>query len=123
MRRILLKSKIHAATVTAADLEYEGSVTIDQALLDAVDIVPFEQVDIYDVTNGERLTTYAIAGEAGSGDVCINGAAAHLVRPGHRIIIAAYAEFEEPSCRDHQPKIIVVDGSNRPVQLDPVAGQ
>ena len=81
MRRTLLKSKLHRATITAAELHYEGSVTIDAELLEAADIVPYEQVDIYDVTNGQRITTYAILGEAGSGEVCINGAAAHRVRP------------------------------------------
>ncbi|MEN8161280.1 MAG: aspartate 1-decarboxylase, partial [Myxococcota bacterium] len=91
MIRTLLKSKIHRATVTEANLEYEGSVTIDTDLMEAGDLVPYEQVQIYDCTNGSRLTTYAIPGEAGSGEICINGAAAHLVKPGDIVIIASYA--------------------------------
>lgn len=113
MRRTLLKSKIHRARVTAADLEYEGSVTIDRDLLDAADIVEFEQVDVYDITNGVRLTTYAIAGPAASGTICINGAAAHLVRPGDRIIIASYAEFDEAEIATHRPRVLLLDDDNR----------
>jgi aspartate 1-decarboxylase len=113
MRRILLKSKIHRATVTDANLDYEGSVTIDGALMEAADITPFERVEIYDVTNGARLSTYAIAGDRGSGTICVNGAAAHLVKPGDLVIIASYAEFDEAEIRDHQPRVIHVDPRNR----------
>ncbi len=112
MRRTLLKSKIHRATVTEANLDYEGSVTIDLALMDAADIVDHEQIQIYDVTNGSRLTTYAIPGPAGSGVICINGAAAHLVKAGDLVILATYAEYEESEVRRHRPQIIFVDGEN-----------
>ena len=113
MRRTLLKSKIHRATVTDADLDYEGSVTIDGALMDAANIVEHERVEIYDVTNGSRLATYAMRGPEGSGVVCINGAAAHLVRPRDLVIIASYAEYDESECRAHQPRVVLVDEQNR----------
>ena len=114
MNRILLKSKIHRATVTQAELHYEGSVTIDLNLLELADIVEFEQVQIYNVTNGNRLTTYAIEGPRDSGVICINGAAAHLVRPGDMIIICTYAQFHGTECQTHIPKIVFVDGKNKP---------
>ncbi len=113
MKRILLKSKIHRATVTEADLHYEGSITIDAELLDAADIVEFERVDVYDITNGSRLSTYAIRGEPGSGVICLNGAAARLVSVGDIIIIASYAEFSEDERTGHQPHIVHVDAQNR----------
>ncbi|MES2793961.1 MAG: aspartate 1-decarboxylase [Planctomycetota bacterium] len=114
MNRILLKSKIHRATVTQAELHYEGSVTIDHQLMKLADIIEYEQVQIYNVTNGNRLTTYAIEGAADSGIICINGAAAHLVRPGDVIIICSYAQFEESQYSGHQPQVVFVDGKNRP---------
>lgn len=117
MERILLKSKIHRATVTDADLNYEGSVTIDSTLIQAANLVPYEQVDIYDITNGSRLTTYVIEGEPGSGEICINGAAAHHVKPGDLVIIAAYARVSESELNDFQPRIIQVDAQNRVVQV------
>jgi aspartate 1-decarboxylase len=117
MNRILLKSKIHRATVTQAELHYEGSVTIDANLMELADIVEYEQVQIYNVTNGNRLTTYAIQGGADSGTICINGAAAHLVRPGDMIIICCYAQFDGPESQGHRPKIVFVDGRNRPKEL------
>ena len=113
MNRTLLKSKIHRATVTDANLEYEGSVMIDRDLLTAADIVEFEQVQIYDVTNGSRLTTYAIAGEAGSGVISVQGAAAHLVQPGDLVIIATYAAYSEAERSSHRPKLVYVDQHNR----------
>ena len=113
MQRTLLKSKIHRATVTDAQLHYEGSVTIDADLMRAADIVEHEQVQIYDVDNGNRLTTYAISGPAGSGVICINGAAAHLVSPGHLIIICSYAQFEETELAGHRPRVIHVNADNR----------
>ncbi len=113
MQRTLLKSKIHRATVTRADLHYEGSITIDHDLLDAADIVPYEQVDVYNISRGSRLTTYAIAGARGSGEVGINGAAAHLVDPGDLVIIASYARYEEACVRDHAPRVILVDEHNQ----------
>jgi aspartate 1-decarboxylase len=118
MQRILLKSKIHRATVTDAQLHYEGSVTIDTDLMRAADIVEHEQVQIYNVDNGNRLTTYAIPGPAGSGTICINGAAAHLVSPGHLIIICSYAQFEEIELGSHHPRVVHVDGENRMVCRD-----
>ncbi|MEM1063446.1 MAG: aspartate 1-decarboxylase, partial [Planctomycetota bacterium] len=113
--RRLLKSKIHRATVTRADLDYEGSVTIDAELLAAADIVEFEQVDIYDITNGNRLTTYAIMGEAGSGEIGINGAAARLVGVGDLVILCTYADYaaEEIDPAGHTPTVVLVDAANR----------
>lgn len=113
MKRTLLKSKIHRATVTDAHLHYAGSVTIDRDLLRAADIVAYERVEIYNVTRGSRLATYAIVGEAGSGAVCINGAAAHLIDPGDVVIIASYAEYEESEVSRHQPRVVLVDNQNR----------
>jgi len=113
MYRTLLKSKIHRARVTDADLHYRGSVTVDRLLLEAADILEHEQVAIYDVTNGARLTTYALSGPSGSGTICINGAAAHLVRPGDLVIIASYAQYEDQEARAHQPRIVLVDEQNR----------
>ena len=115
MKRVLLKSKIHRATVTEANLAYNGSVTIDRELMDAADIVEYEQVQIYNITSGTRLTTYAIIGEPGSGVICINGAAAHLVKPQDLVIIASYAKYKEKEARRHQPKVVLVDSQNAPV--------
>jgi aspartate 1-decarboxylase len=109
----MLKSKIHRATVTEANLEYEGSVTIDSDLLEAADLLPYEQVQIYDCTNGSRLTTYAIPGEPGSGEICINGAAAHLVKPHDLVIIATFAEVEDAEARGFEAKRVFVDRRNR----------
>ena len=113
MQRILLKSKIHRATVTDAQLHYEGSITIDRELMDRADLIDHEQVQIYDVNNGSRLTTYVIPGERGSGTICINGAAAHLVHPGDLIIICAYASFAEAEAKSFHPCVVHVDGRNR----------
>jgi aspartate 1-decarboxylase len=113
MTRTVLKSKIHRATVTEANLEYEGSISIDEELLRAADILPYEAVDVWDCTSGARLRTYAIPGEPGSGEVCVNGAAAHLVKPGDVVIIASWAEVDEERARDWQPRRVFVDASNR----------
>lgn len=113
MLRYMMKSKIHRATVTQAELHYVGSVTIDAELLEASDILPGERVDIVDVTNGARLTTYTIAGPSGSGVIGINGAAARLVHPGDVIIIIAYAGLSETEVRDLAPKVVFVDEDNR----------
>ena len=115
MRRQMLKSKIHRARVTDANVAYEGSVTIDASLMQAADILPWEKVQIWDVTNGARLETYAIPGKEGSGVVCINGAAAHHVRIGDIVIIATYAEFENQDCLNLDPKRILVDANNHPL--------
>jgi len=113
MNRFVLKSKIHRATVTEADLDYEGSVTIDSDLMRAADIVEYEQVHIYDVTNGNRIITYAMVGPPGSGTICINGAAAHKVQPGDIVILAVYATISEEERRTHKPQIVHVDEQNR----------
>ena len=109
----MLKGKIHRATVTDANLEYNGSVTIDRDLLAAASILPYEAVDILDVTNGARLTTYTISGPSGSGIVCINGAAAHLVHSGDLVIICAYAQMEPQEARAYEPAVVLVDEKNR----------
>jgi aspartate 1-decarboxylase len=111
--RTLLKSKIHRATVTQADLEYEGSITIDRDLMDAADLLEHERVDVYDISNGSRLSTYVIPGERASGVIGINGAAAHLVKPGDLVIIASYAHYEDEEARRATPRICFVDGANQ----------
>lgn len=113
MKRIMFKSKIHRATVTDADLEYEGSVTIDQDLMDAADMLPWEEIHIWDVTNGSRLTSYILPGPRGTGTICINGAAAHLVKPGDKVIMATYAQMEDEEARSYEPTVVVVDDQNR----------
>ncbi|MCX8071125.1 MAG: aspartate 1-decarboxylase [Candidatus Binatia bacterium] len=115
--RTMLRGKIHRATVTAAELHYEGSVTIDAELLELADILPYERVDIWNVTNGERFSTYAIAGQRGSGVVCINGAAAHKARKGDIVIIAAFATVGEDEARSWQPRCVFVDERNRPIEI------
>ena len=112
MKRTLLKSKIHRATVTDASLHYEGSITIDPVLMQAANICEWEQVDVYDINNGNRLTTYAISGIPGSGTICLNGAAARLVHIGDLVIICSYAEFTEEERQTHVPKIVLVDEQN-----------
>ena len=115
MRRTMLMSKVHRATVTDANLNYEGSLTLDPELMEAAGMLPYEQVQVLDVDNGARLTTYLIKGERSSGQVVINGAAARLVAPGDKVIIVAYAEMEDEEARSHTPKVVLVDGSNRPI--------
>ena len=117
MLRTLMKSKIHRATVTRADLHYVGSVTIDADLLDAADLLEGELVHIVDVTNGARLETYTIAGERGSGVLGINGAAAHLVHPGDIVILIAYGQFEDAEARAHQPSVVFVNERNAIVDV------
>ncbi len=112
MTRRMLKSKIHRATVTEANVEYEGSVTIDKDLLELADIVPYEQVDIWNCTNGNRLTTYAIEGERGSGNICINGAAAHLMKPGDVVIIASWTDVPHELSQRFESRRVFVDGQN-----------
>lgn len=113
LTRRMLKSKIHHATVTEAELDYEGSVTIDATLMNAADILEYEEVHVWNVTRGTRLATYAIRGEPDSGVICINGAAAHLVNPGDRVIIATFTRLSDPETRQFQPRIVLVDESNR----------
>lgn len=116
MRRTLLKSKIHRATVTGADLHYHGSVTVDPVLLEAADIAVHEKVEIYDITNGERFATYAIPGEPGAGDLQLNGAAAHKVSVGDLVILCSYAEYDEEELPGHTPRLLFVDERNRIVE-------
>ena len=111
--RWMLTSKIHRATVTGADLEYVGSITIDRDLMDAAGLVEWEGVHVLNITNGNRLEPYAIEGERGSGEICINGAAAHLVNPGDLIIILAYSAIEGSLVGEHEPCVVHVDGKNR----------
>ena len=119
MRRTLFKSKIHRATVTQADLDYEGSVTIDAELMRAADILPFEKVHIWNRTNGSRLETYALEAPAGSGVICVNGAAAHHAQPGDMVIIATFAEAaDEIEARGWTPKVVHVDAQNRIVPIE-----
>jgi aspartate 1-decarboxylase len=113
MKRTLLRSKIHRATVTEADVDYEGSITIDSGLMRAATLAEYELVHIADVTNGERLETYVMTGPAGSGMVHMNGAAARRINVGDNIIIMAYGQVEEPLPADWEPKIVLVDGENR----------
>jgi aspartate 1-decarboxylase len=115
MRLHLFKSKIHRATVTHADLDYEGSVTISSELMDAADILEHEQVHIWNVTRGTRLQTYALRGEPNSGIICINGAAAHLANPGDKVIIATFAEIEAAEAKGWNPTVVLVDDKNRVV--------
>jgi aspartate 1-decarboxylase len=113
MERKMLKSKIHRAVVTGADLHYEGSVTIDRGLMEAADIIPYEAVSIWNVTNGNRFETYAIEGERGSGVICINGAAARMVAPKDLVIIASFVNMNDVEARSHEPKLVFVDDRNR----------
>jgi aspartate 1-decarboxylase len=113
MLRTMMKSKIHRATVTQADLHYVGSVTVDEDLLEAADLLPGELVHIVDITNGARLETYTIAGERGSGVIGINGAAARIVQPGDLVILIGYAQLETAEARALQPHVVFVDAGNR----------
>jgi aspartate 1-decarboxylase len=127
MMRIMMKSKIHRATVTQADLDYVGSVTLDAAVMEAADLLEGEQVAIVDITNGARIETYVIPGERGSGVIGINGAAAHLVHPGDLVIIMSYAVLNDAEARALEPRVVHVDEKNRIVKLgndaaEPVPG-
>ena len=113
MLRTMYKSKIHRATLTDADLHYEGSVTVDSDLLGAADILPHEKVQIVNINNGARLETYVLPGEGGSGEICLNGAAARLGAPGDMVIIISYAEVDDLEAREWEPKTILVDENNR----------
>jgi aspartate 1-decarboxylase len=118
MRRTMLKSKIHRATVTGSDLHYVGSITVDQDLLDAADIREHEQVHVVDVDNGARFETYTISGERGSGEICINGAAARLVHTGDTIIVISYAEYSEEELESYTPRVVHVNRDNEIVITD-----
>ncbi|HXK25879.1 MAG TPA: aspartate 1-decarboxylase [Myxococcota bacterium] len=126
MMRTMMKSKIHRATVTEANLEYEGSITIDPDLLEAADLLPYERVDVLDVTNGARLQTYVIEGERGSGEICVNGAAAHLVKPHDLVIICSYVTLDDTECRGFEGIRVFVDHRNRVQEIcgpSPRAGE
>jgi aspartate 1-decarboxylase len=120
----MLRSKLHRATVTHADVDYEGSVTLDRDLLEAADILPFEAIHVWNVTRGTRFETYAMPGAAGSGVVCVNGAAAHLARPGDLVIVATFTALDETAARLHRPRLILLDETNRirEVKADEVPG-
>ncbi|SNS62844.1 L-aspartate 1-decarboxylase [Micrococcales bacterium KH10] len=123
LQRPMMIGKIHRATVTGADLDYVGSITIDEDLLAASDILPGQQVDVVDVTNGARLSTYALPGPAGSGEIAINGAAAHLVHPGDVVIIIAYGVLADAEARTYQPHVVFVDEHNRIIEQSNDPGQ
>ena len=112
-RRSMLKSKLHRARVTHADIDYEGSLSVDRTLLEAADILAWEEIHVWNVTRGTRLRTYAMEADAGSGVVCINGAAAHLAKPGDLVIIATFTQLDDEAARRHQPKIVLVGEDNR----------
>ncbi|QWU14601.1 L-aspartate 1-decarboxylase [Paenibacillus sophorae] len=118
MYRHMMKSKIHRATVTEANLNYVGSITIDEDLMEAADLLENEKVQIVDNNNGSRLETYVIPGPRGSGVICLNGAAARLVQPGDTVIIISYAMLSREELEEHKPTVVFVDENNRPVKLD-----
>jgi aspartate 1-decarboxylase len=119
MQRTMLKSKIHRATVTGSDLHYVGSITIDPDLLEAADILPHEQVDVVDVDNGARFTTYTIAGDRGTGVVQVNGAAARLVHHGDTVIVISYAVYDAPELESYEPRVVHVEAAtNRIITVD-----
>jgi aspartate 1-decarboxylase len=113
MRRDMLRAKVHRIKVTERDIEYEGSLSLDTELMHAADMLPFERIDVYDVDNGNRFSTYLIEGRPGSGDCCVNGAAARLVELGDKLIIAAFCSLEESEVRRHQPKLILIGEDNK----------
>lgn len=120
MQRLMFKSKIHRARVTSTNVDYEGSLTVDADLLDAADILPYEQIHVWDVSNGARLVTYALPGPRGSGEVCVNGAGAHLVKTGDLVIVATYTVMTGRKARKHVPTVVFVDAENRVRGADPV---
>jgi aspartate 1-decarboxylase len=117
----MMKSKVHRATVTDANLHYVGSITVDRDLMDLADLLEHEQVAVVDIDNGARLETYVIEGARGSGDICLNGAAARLVSPGDRVIIISYADYEDSELEGFEPRVVHVDSRNRPI--DPIAAE
>ena len=123
MRRTMLKSKIHRATITGSDLNYVGSITIDPELLEAADILPHEQVHVVDVDNGARFVTYTLLGERGSGVIQVNGAAARLVHTGDTIIVISYAEYSPKDLADYEPTVVHVDGDNSIIRIDDLVDQ
>ena len=124
MLREMLRAKVHRATVTETNVNYEGSLTLDASLMQAAGMVPYERVDVYNADSGARFSTYLITGRAGSGEVCVNGAAALLAKPGERVIIASYAALAPEEIAGHRPIVVLVDGTNKvkEVRHDIVAG-
>ena len=118
MRRTMLKSKVHRATVTGSDLNYVGSITMDPDLLEAADILEHELVHVLDIDNGNRFETYTIGGDRGSGELVINGAAARLVHAGDNVIVVSYAEYDETELAGYEPKVVHVDAGNRIVDVN-----
>jgi aspartate 1-decarboxylase len=116
MKRVMMKGKIHRATITEANLDYIGSLTVDEDLLERADILPYEQVHVVNINNGERLVTYAIKGARGSGVICLNGAAAHKGQAGDLVIIIAYGEYSQEEARALEPSVVFVDENNRPAE-------
>jgi aspartate 1-decarboxylase len=114
----MLKSKIHRATVTDCDVDYVGSITVDTELMAAADLIPNEQVHVWDLENGSRFVTYVIEGEAGSGTIQVNGAAAHLTAPGHKVIVASFGSYDETDLERYAPRVVHVDERNRAVAID-----
>lgn len=121
MLRTLLRSKIHRATVTESNIDYTGSLTIDSYLMELADIKEYEQIQVLNITNGNRLTTYAIAGQKNSGVICANGAASHQIKTGDLVIILSYGQFTEDEIKNHKPKIVHVDKNNKPMITDSLA--
>ena len=117
MRRTLFKSKIHRATVTGTDLDYEGSISLDRDLIEAADLLPSEKVQVLNLSTGDRLETYVIEAPPGSGEVRLNGPAARTALPGDRVIVVSYAEYDEEEARQHRPRVVRVDADNRPVGM------
>ena len=113
MKREMLRAKIHRIKVTERDVEYEGSLSLDRDLMRAAEMLPFEKVDVYDIENGNRFSTYLIEGEAGSGECCVNGAAAHLVEIGDKVILASYTTLDEHEARNHEPRIVLIGEDNK----------
>ena len=113
MQRYMLRAKVHRIRVTERDVEYEGSLSLDASLMQAAGLLPFERIEVYDVDNGQRFATYLIEGAPGSGECCVNGAAAHLVEVGHKLILAAYASLDESELGAHRPKLVLVGEGNR----------
>ncbi len=117
MRRNMLKSKIHRVRVTEACLDYEGSITVDSNLMQSADLLEYERVDVYNISTGERFSTYVISGEASSGTICLNGAAARKVSVNDLIIICSYVDIENSDCKNHKPCVVLVDENNKIVKV------
>lgn len=117
MNREVLRGKIHRATVTEANLEYEGSLTVDLELMEAAGLCPYEKIDVYNITNGNRFSTYLIQGPRHSGVICVNGAAAHLAKAGDKVIVTGYGLATEAEVKSHRPRVVLVDAANRIKQV------